>query len=60
MFMFPIFVESVAPDDPIGTLKWLWLIMLVPEIMIIAMAGHIRRRIGVRLLMFTGLGAWRC
>tara|TARA_B100000029_G_scaffold512971_1_gene611091 strand:- start:3070 stop:4293 length:1224 start_codon:yes stop_codon:yes gene_type:complete len=57
MFMFPIFVESVAPDDPIGTLKWLWLIMLVPEIMIIAMAGHIRRRIGVRLLMFTGLGA---
>ena len=57
MFMFPIFVESVAPEDPVGTLKWLWLIMLVPEIMIIAMAGHIRRRIGVRLLMFTGLAA---
>ena len=57
MFMFPIFVESVAPENPVGTLKWLWLIMLVPEIMIIAMSGHIRRRIGVRFLMFAGLGA---
>ena len=57
MFMFPIFVGSVAPEDPVGTLKWLWLIMLVPEIVIIAMAGLIRRQIGVRLLMFTGLAA---
>ena len=57
MFMFPIFVDSVAPENPVGTLKWLWLIMLVPEIMIIAMSGHMRRRIGVRLLMFAGLGA---
>ena len=30
MFMFGIFVKSVAPNDPVGTLKWLWLIMLVP------------------------------
>ena len=57
MFMFPIFVSSVAPEDPVGTLKWLWLIMLVPEIVIIAMAGFMRRQIGVRLLMFTGLAA---
>ena len=57
MFMFGIFVKSVAPNDPVGTLKWLWLIMLVPEIVIIALAGSIRRRIGVRMLMFAGLAA---
>ena len=28
MFMFGIFVKSVAPNDLVGTLKWLWLIML--------------------------------
>ena len=57
MFMFPIFVKSIAPENTLGTLKWLWLIMLVPEIIAIAFAGHIRRRIGVRLLMFAGLAA---
>ena len=29
----------------------------VPEIVIIALAGSIRRRIGVRMLMFAGLAA---
>ncbi|MBC8244895.1 MAG: MFS transporter [Verrucomicrobia bacterium] len=57
MFLFPIFVKSVAPDNFLGTLKWLWLIMLLPEIVAIALAGHIRRRIGVRALMFYGLAA---
>ena len=57
MFLFPVFVKSVAPENTLGTLKWLWLIMLVPEIVAIAFAGHIRRRIGVRLLMFLGLAA---
>jgi len=57
MFLFPVFVKSVAPDNFLGTLKWLWLIMLLPEIVAIALAGHIRRRIGVRALMFSGLAA---
>ena len=57
MFLFPIFVKKIAPENTLGTLKWLWLIMLVPEIVAIAFAGHIRRRIGVRLLMFLGLAA---
>ena len=57
MFLFPVFVKSVAPENTLDTLKWLWLIMLIPEIVAIAFAGHIRRRIGVRLLMFLGLGA---
>jgi hypothetical protein len=57
MFLFPIYVKSVAPEHTLGTLKWLWLIMLIPEIFIIALSGSIRRRIGVRLLMFSGLAA---
>ena len=57
MFLFPIFVKKIAPENTLDTLKWLWLIMLVPEIVAIAFAGHIRRRIGVRLLMFLGLAA---
>ena len=57
MFLFPIFVKSVSPEQTLGTLKWLWLIMLIPEIIIIALSGNIRRRIGVRLLMFAGLAA---
>ena len=57
MFLFPIFVKSVSPEQTLGTLKWLWLIMLIPEIIIIALSGNIRRRIGVRLLMLAGLAA---
>ena len=57
MFLFPVFVKKIAPENTLGTLKWLWLIMLVPEIIAIALAGHIRRRIGVRLLMLLGLAA---
>jgi hypothetical protein len=57
MFLFPIFVKKIAPENTLGTLKWLWLIMLVPEIIAIALSGRIRRRIGVRLLMFSGLAA---
>ena len=57
MFLFPVFVKSVAPENTLGTLKWLWFIMLIPEIIAIALAGYIRRRIGVRLLMFSGLAA---
>ena len=57
MFLFPVFVKSVAPENTLGTLKWLWLIMLIPEIVAIAFAGRIRRRIGVRALMFAGLAA---
>ena len=57
MFLFPVFVKKIAPDNTLGTLKWLSLIMLVPEIIAIALAGHIRRRIGVRLLMLLGLAA---
>ena len=57
MFLFPVFVKQIAPENTLGTLKWLWLIMLVPEIIAIALAGHIRRRIGVRLLMLLGLAA---
>ena len=57
MFWFSVFVKSVAPENTLGTLKWLWLIMLIPEIVAIAFAGRIRRRIGVRVLMFAGLAA---
>jgi PPP family 3-phenylpropionic acid transporter len=57
MFLFPIYVKSVAPEQTLGTLKWLWLIMLIPEIILIALSGSIRRRIGVRVLMFSGLAA---
>ena len=57
MFMFGIFVKSVAPNDPVGTLKWLWLIMLVPEIVIIALARlHPQADWGTHL-MFAGLAA---
>ena len=58
MFMFPIFVRSLGTEaGAMQTLRWMWLLMLVPEIFCILFSGYLRRLIGVRLLLFSGLAA---
>lgn len=55
MELFPIFVRERGGD--LGTVRDMWLFMLVPEVALAAGLGTLSARLGARTLLAIGLGA---
>lgn len=55
MELFPIFIRERGGD--LGTVRDMWLFMLVPEVALAAGLGTLSARLGARTLLAIGLGA---